>query len=220
EPSAAGLRNALRLMVKYGVFKFGDFTLKSGQYTPIYIDLRESFGHPDLMKLLCQLMQESIEAVENEKPYVSIVGVPYAALPYASILSQFAFKPLLIIRKEVKAYGTKKLIEGSYAAGQRMIVVEDTVTEGESLAEAITTLRADGLVVEDVFCLVDRDQGGLQNLEKIGVKLHSVLTMEKILSFLSAVGKLSIDDFNKIVTALELPYNELTKIDFNLDMEE
>ncbi|GMR58872.1 hypothetical protein PMAYCL1PPCAC_29067, partial [Pristionchus mayeri] len=220
DPSAVGLRNALRLMTKYGVFKMGEFTLKSGQISPIYIDLRESFGHPDLMRVMCESIQELIANVEKEKPYVSIVGVPYAALPYASILSQYTSKPLLIIRKEAKAYGTKKLIEGAYEAGQTVIVVEDVVTSGQSLTEVITTLRADGLKVEDVFCLLDRDQGGQKNLEKIGVKLHSLLNMEKVLEFLSAVGKLSIDDFNKIVTALTLPYTELKKIDIKWEMEE
>ncbi|GMT10034.1 hypothetical protein PFISCL1PPCAC_1331, partial [Pristionchus fissidentatus] len=220
EPSAVGIRNALRLMTKYGVFKLGEFTLKSGQRSPIYIDLRESFGHTDLMRVMCEAIQVIIEKVEKEKPYVGIVGVPYAALPYASILSQYTSQPLLIIRKEAKSYGTKKLIEGSYSAGQRVIVVEDVVTTGQSLKDVIATLRADGLVVEDVFCLLDRDQGGPQNLEELGVRLHSLLNMEKVLAFLSAVGRLSLTQFDGIVKALDLPYNELKKIDINWDMEE
>ncbi|KAF8382966.1 umps-1, partial [Pristionchus pacificus] len=220
EPAAAGLRNALRLMTEYGVFKLGEFTLKSGQRSPIYIDLRESFGHPDLMRVMCESMQELIEKVEKTKPYKGIVGVPYAALPYASIISQYTSQPLLIIRKEAKSYGTKKLIEGSYSEGQRVIVVEDVVTTGQSLKDVITTLRKDGLVVEDVFCILDRDQGGPKNLEELGVNLHSLLNMEKVLAFLSAVGRLSLDQFNDIVNALNLPYKELKKIDVKWEMEE
>ncbi|GMS79904.1 hypothetical protein PENTCL1PPCAC_2079, partial [Pristionchus entomophagus] len=220
DPSAAGLRNVLRLMTKYGVFKLGEFTLKSGQRSPIYIDLRESFGHTDLMRVMCESIQGLIESVEKEKPYVGIVGVPYAALPYASILSQYTSQPLLIIRKEAKSYGTKKLIEGSYAPGQRVIVVEDVVTTGQSLKEVIGILRKDGLVVEDVFCLLDRNQGGPENLKELNVTLHSLLNMEKVLAFLSAVGRLSLDQFNDIVKALDLPYTELKKIDVKEEMEE
>ncbi|KAF8359133.1 hypothetical protein PRIPAC_94128 [Pristionchus pacificus] len=213
-------RNALRLLTQHGVFKLGEFFLKSGQRTPIYIDMREAFGHPALMSVLCKAMQHMIERVQKEKPYRGIVGVPYAALPYATILSQYTLQPLIIVRKEAKSYGTKKLIEGACEPGQRVIIVEDVVVSGESLLEVITTLRKNDVVVEDVFCLFDRDQGGKKNLADEGVTLHSLLNMETALAFLYAVDRLTQEQFDDIVTSLHLPFKELTKIDVNWEMEE
>lgn len=79
---------------------------------------------------------------------------------------------MLLKRKEAKAYGTKKLIEGKYEAGKRALIVEDVVSTGASIIETVYVLRAEGLVVEDVICVLDRGQGGLEKLEKYGIRLH------------------------------------------------
>ncbi|PIO74576.1 orotate phosphoribosyltransferase [Teladorsagia circumcincta] len=194
--NGARQRNLLRSMLNSKVFKFGEFVLKSGLKSPIYIDLRECFGYSDLMDLASDGLKSLIE--EADIPFDGIVGVPYAALPYATLVSQRSKKPLLIIRKEAKAHGTKKMIEGLYKKGDRVVIIEDVVTTGGSVEDVVKTLRADGLIVEDVFCLLDREQGGAEKLSEGGITLHSLFNMETILCFL-----LSVDAIDK-ETSLEI----------------
>ncbi|KIH51841.1 putative orotate phosphoribosyltransferase, partial [Ancylostoma duodenale] len=126
--NGARQRNLLRSMFNSKVFKFGEFVLKSGQTSPIYIDLRECFGYADLMGLACDGLKSLIGTADVS--FDAIVGVPYAALPYATLVSYHNSKPLIIIRKEAKSYGTKKLVEGLYKKGEKVIVIEDVVTTG------------------------------------------------------------------------------------------
>ena len=83
---------------------------------------------------------------ERKIEYKHICGVPYTALPIATLLSIKQQKPMLIRRKEAKAYGTKKLIEGKYSAGDSCLIIEDIITSGSSILETVSDLRADGII--------------------------------------------------------------------------
>ena len=92
--------------------------------------------------------------------------------------------PMLMKRKEAKAYGTKKLIEGIFEPGRRALIIEDVVTSGASILETIEALKLEGLVCEDVICALDREQGGSERLAKEGIRLHSLVSMTAILDYL------------------------------------
>jgi uridine monophosphate synthetase len=186
-PAAEVARQSLLTkLYQLGAIRFGQFTLASGLPSPLYIDLRLLVSDPSLLRQAAAAYAAALAGV----PYDRLAGVPYAALPIGAALSLHVGKPLLYPRKEVKAYGLGKAIEGAWQPGERVVVVEDLVTSGGSTLKTVELLRAAGLVVEDVVVLIDREQGGRANLAAAGLKLHAVFTLGQVLDNLHHAGLL------------------------------
>lgn len=160
-----------------GAVKFGSFTLKSGVTSPVYIDLRLIISYPRLLEEVADLIWQQVK----EKHFDLICGVPYTALPIATVISIKTGIPMVMRRKEVKEYGTKRIIEGVFNPGQRCLVIEDLITSGSSVFETIEPLEKEGLIVTDVAVLIDREQGGRQHITARGYNLHSVINLSEIL---------------------------------------
>lgn len=172
-----------------GCIKFGEFTLKSGLKSPIYIDLRQIITYP---KLLEQIGAAYLPLLKELK-FDRIAGLPYAAIPIATAISLAANYPMIYPRKEVKTYGTKAEIEGEYHAGETAVVIDDLATTGGSKFEAIEKLTGAGLVVTDIVVLVDRQSGAKESLAQAGYSMHSVLTIGQLLDYWEANGKVEKD---------------------------
>ena len=154
--------------------------------SPIYIDLRVIISYPGILKMVAEAMWEKAALLQFDL----VCGVPYTALPIATAISLEHNIPMIMRRKEVKDYGTKKTIEGAFTPGQKVLVVEDLVTSGSSVFETIEPLEKEGLKVSDAIVLIDREQGGKKHLTEKGYSLHSVFTITEMIDALRNANKL------------------------------
>jgi orotate phosphoribosyltransferase len=169
-----------------GALKFGTFTLKSGIASPFYIDLRLTVSFPKLLVKIADAVRGAVEGCSFDY----VCGVPYTALPFATVFSLRQEVPMVLKRKEKKEHGTGKMCEGIFVKGKKCLVIEDVITSGQSILETIAALENEGLNVQDVAVLVDREQGGREFLEGKGIRVHPVLTIRQIASELSNKGKI------------------------------
>lgn len=166
-------------LYQIGAIQFGEFTLKSGQITSIYINLRKIISYPHILRLVAKAMWEAT----HEYHFDLVCGVPYTALPIATCFSLDHNIPMIMRRKEKKDYGTKQMIEGEYKSGQECLIIEDVVTSGASIIETADELENAKLRINHVVALIDREQGGRDHLEK-KYSFHSILTLSNILNTL------------------------------------
>ena len=176
-------------LLSAGCIKFGEFTLKSGLKSPIYIDLRLIISFPHLLAEVAQAYLPIVSSLQFSR----LAGLPYAAIPIATAISLAGNYPMIYPRKEVKTYGTKAEIEGEYHAGETILVIDDLATTGGSKFEAIEKLTGVGLVVKDIVVLVDRQSGARESLEQAGYSMHAVLTISQMLDYWETTGKVEKD---------------------------
>lgn len=171
-------------LLDLGCVRFGEFTLKSGQTSPIYLDLRRLVARPHL------LAEAAVAYVDLLRPlsFDLLAALPYAALPIGTAVSLHGNWPLIYPRKESKTYGTKAVIEGLYRPGQRAVVLDDLITTGGSKLEGIAKLTAAGLTVTDIVVLIDRQSGGADFMAQHNYRLHSVFTLPQLLDYWESIG--------------------------------
>ena len=186
-PEAALIRFLVLRLADLGGIRFGDFVLASGQRSPIYLDLRLLVSDPPALAATAQLYVTMLQ----DLTYDRLAAIPYAALPIGTTVSLLTGKPLIYPRKEVKEYGTGRSIEGAYAPGERVVVLDDLITTGGSKVRAIAPLQEAGLAVQDVVVLIDREQGGREELAARGLRLHAALRLTEILDVLVAAGRIT-----------------------------
>ena len=173
-------------LLEAGCVRFGEFTLKSGLKSPIYIDLRQLITYPKLLAEVGRSYLSILAGLDFDR----LAALPYAALPIATVVSLQSGWPMIYPRKEIKEYGTKAEIEGIYQPGERVVVIDDLATTGGSKFEAIEKLTAVGLKVQDVVVLIDRQSGACESLAQAGYRLHAVLTLTGLLDYWEATRRI------------------------------
>ena len=204
---------------KLEIIKFGKFTLKSGIESPFYVDLRPLASDPKILKKLAELL---LEILPKDNKLDLICGVPYAALPMATVMSLLSDIPLIIKRKEVKGYGTKKLIEGIYKQGQSCLLVEDVITSGKSLLETIAEVEKEGLKVSDIVVVLDRQQGGKELLEQKGYRVHSLFTITEVVEILHKAREIDNEQVARIhdfLAGKQVKFEEEKRLSYEQKLE-
>ncbi|MBS3740435.1 orotate phosphoribosyltransferase [Candidatus Bipolaricaulota bacterium] len=175
---------------------FGQFTLTSGQQSPYYVDLRLLPSHPELFAQATDLTVELIEAMNED--YDSICAVPTGGLPFGTLLAYKLEKSLLYVRKEGKSHGEGRKVEGKMKEGDELLVVDDIITTGGSVIDAVESIREAGGEVDKVVVLVDRTEGATDNLSKKGIELIKVANIKPLVEELRSLGKISREMMNKV----------------------
>lgn len=162
-------KTLIRDIIQAGCFQLGNFTLKSGKISPFYLDLRKLISHPKLLARVTKAYSSLIRPLKYDR----IAGIPLASLAFAALISHQLNAPLIIPRIQKKAHGTGNTIEGDFQAGEKILLVDDLITTGTSVSEALEVIIAADLEVTDFVVLVERGVSGRKNMEELGLRLHS-----------------------------------------------
>jgi orotate phosphoribosyltransferase len=184
-----------------GAVKFGAFRLKlhekqpDAPLSPIYVDLRTLRSFPDALDAAVATLAEMIAA--RGLSFALYADVPQAATPLVAVLSHLT-RIGMITPREVKTHGAGGAINGAFTPGATILVIDDLVTRAESKLEAIRVLEANGLRVRDVAVLVDREQGGAEQLAAAGYHLHAAVTLSQLLDHWRATGGIDQATYERV----------------------
>ncbi|MBV9791357.1 MAG: orotate phosphoribosyltransferase, partial [Chloroflexi bacterium] len=179
--------------------QFGSFTLQSGVQSPIYVDLRLLVSNPEALALAASAYGNLL----NELAFDRLAAIPYAGLPLGTAVALQTRSPLIYPRKEAKAYGTKRAIEGRYHPGETVVMLDDLISNGDSKLEAVKPLQSAGLEVNDIVVLIDREGGGREELEGRGFNVHSVFKLRDLLDILVQHERITLEQRGQVETFLQ-----------------
>ena len=157
----------------------GDFVLRSGKRSSWYLDKYRFETEPELLRALGDRLAGVVEACEPDATRLAAPALGAVAL--AAATSMASGVPFMIVRGEAKEYGTAKRVEGPFERGEIVCVLEDVVTSGGALGDAVSALRQEGLVVRNAVCVVDREEGGSDALARLGVRLRALFRASELL---------------------------------------
>jgi orotate phosphoribosyltransferase len=157
----------------------GDFLLRSGKRSRYYLDKYRFETRPDL---LAELGERIAGAVREHDPEAERLAAPVlGGVVLAASAALVSGLPFLMIRDAAKEYGTANRIEGPFEPGESVCLVEDVVTSGGALLEAVEAVREAGLVVRTAVCVVDREEGGADALARQAVRLRPLFRVKDLL---------------------------------------
>lgn len=181
------------------VVKFGDFMLASGRRSPVYIDLRILPSFPEQFGVVIGEMAKLVKKLGVDV----IAGAETAGIPLAAAIAIKAGIPMVYVRKRPKDYGTRSQIEGVLNNGNKAVLIDDLITDGNSKIGFVEGIKRQGGIIEDILVILDREQGGKEMLEKNGLKLHSLIRLKELLGYMKENNLVTEEKFNEVMDYLE-----------------
>ncbi|HEY9796365.1 MAG TPA: bifunctional orotidine-5'-phosphate decarboxylase/orotate phosphoribosyltransferase [Leptolyngbyaceae cyanobacterium] len=177
-----------------GCILFGNFVQASGATFPYYIDLRKIISNPQIFHQILSAYADILKDLTFDR----IAGIPYGSLPTATGLALRLNYPMIFPRKEVKAHGTRRVIEGNFHPGETVVVVDDILISGKSAMEGAQKIKSVGLKVDDIVVFMEHEQGVKDRLRANGYRAHSVLTISEITQTLYQAGRINEEQFQAL----------------------
>ena len=192
------MQEIIRRLYETGSIKIGEFILTSGIKSPFYIDLRRIYSYPDLVDAVVREIIARIDLSDIE----FLVGVATAGIPLATYIACKTGKRLGYVRTERKEHGAMAQVEGD-VRGKRIAVVDDVATTGGSIERSVEALRREGGEPVKAIVVIDREQGARERLERLGVKLYSLLTARELFRELNRMSLIDQEMLDKILRYIE-----------------
>ncbi|ACK70108.1 orotate phosphoribosyltransferase [Gloeothece citriformis PCC 7424] len=187
-------QNLILQLFDIGCILFGEYVQASGATFSYYIDLRPIISNPQLFHQVLQAYAEILETLTFDR----IAGIPYGSLPTATGLSLLLHHPMIYPRKEVKAHGTRRPVEGTFHPGEKVVVVDDILITGKSAMEGAEKLKSVGLNVEDIVVFIDHEEGVKDKLKNNGYNAYSVLSISEITQTLYEAGRINEQQYHSL----------------------
>src|SRR4030066_1031043 len=187
------------LLIKNSAIKFGDYILTSGKRSPYYVDLRQTISSPITMDWIGNALTRIVINEIGKDKIDKILGVPTAGVPFATVVSQKLGIPLIYYRHARKEHGVRKKIEGILERNDRVLVIDDLITTGESGMGSAEVVRDQGGVVNELVVLLDREQGGQQRLRSSRIEPHVLFKISDAMAWLNKVGLIEDKIYEKLV---------------------
>lgn len=186
-------------LVRNNALKIGDYILHSGKKSPYYVDLRQSISNPIAMDWIGNSLARMVVNEIGKNKVDKIMGVPTAGVPFATIVSQKLAIPMLYYRKERKEHGVRKKIEGDMERNDRIVMIDDLITTGQSVIDAAEAARQQGCIVSELVVLLDREQGGQGYIRSCSIEPHVLFSISEAFGWLKEVKLLENNDYEVIM---------------------
>ena len=185
-------------LYKNNIIRFGNFTLASGKNSSYYVDLRLIPSYPHQFRKMIKNLQNLIVEKTGLNDFDCLASVPTGGLVVTSALAIEIVKPLIYVRSKPKEHGTAKSIEGKISAGMKVVMVDDVMTTGTSVLNGINQLKEAGLLVSDLYVIINRLEGADKALSDIGVQTHQLTDILEITDILFQEKLINKEIFEKI----------------------
>lgn len=197
------MKHVFLSLMRNDALRIGDYVLASGKKSPYYVDLRQAISNPIAMDWIANSLARIVVNEIGKGKVDKIMGVPTAGVPFATIVSQKLAIPMLYYRKERKEHGVRKKIEGYMERNDRIVMIDDLITTGQSVIDAAEAAREQGGIVSELVVLLDREQGGKEYIRNQNIEPHVLFNISEAFGWLREVKLLNSQDYKMITEYIE-----------------
>lgn len=187
-------KNVALALFDFNILSFGEFKIKSGLISPFYVDLRMLQSHPKAFHIVAKIYAELVADLPEN---VFLAGIPEAGIPLATAVGYETDRPLIQPRAKIKEHGKGKSVEGDWKPGDKVAIIDDLVTKGDSKIEALEQFKSTELEVLGFYLLIDREMGGLEVMQNAGYKAEIAMTISEVFEILLEENRISEELFDK-----------------------